>query len=148
MTQCLVVIGEALVDLVWQPGTRTLTACPGGSPANVALGLARLDHPVTLLTRLGADPFGEMILAHLAASGVAVEPGLDPEIEAGGPLPRSSTGTYWPSSRLVLRGSIEPGQFRSQAYVRALHGAQVRGSMSPLLSLDPPTGGGTVDGAG
>ncbi len=68
-----VVVGEALVDLVGQRGSRTFVAHPGGSPANVALGLARLGHPVTLLTRLGADPFGEMVTSHLQASGVRVD---------------------------------------------------------------------------
>ena len=53
-----VVVGEALVDLVGQRGGRTLAAHPGGSPANVALGLARLGDPVTLKTRLGRDAFG------------------------------------------------------------------------------------------
>ena len=50
-----VVVGEALVDLVGQRGGRTFSAHPGGSPANVALGLARLGVPVTLKTRLGRD---------------------------------------------------------------------------------------------
>jgi len=68
-----VVVGEALVDLVGQRGGRTFSAHPGGSPANVALGLARLGVPVTLKTRLGRDAFGEMILAHLKASGVRVD---------------------------------------------------------------------------
>src|SRR3954468_11065169 len=68
-----VVIGEALVDLVGQRGSRTLVAPPGGSPANVALGLGRLGNPVTLMTHLGRDAFGEMISAHLEASGVRVE---------------------------------------------------------------------------
>ena len=68
-----VVVGEALVDLVGQRGGRTFAAHPGGSPANVALGLARLGVPVTLKTRLGRDAFGEMVLAHLEASGVRVD---------------------------------------------------------------------------
>jgi fructokinase len=72
-----VVVGEALVDLVGQRGGRTFVAHPGGSPANVALGLARLGVPVTLLTRLGRDAFGEMISAHLKTSGVRVDPGPD-----------------------------------------------------------------------
>ena len=72
-----VVVGEALVDLVGQRGGRTFSAHPGGSPANVALGLARLGDPVTLKTRLGRDPFGELVLAHLEASGVRVDGGLD-----------------------------------------------------------------------
>jgi fructokinase len=72
-----VVVGEALVDLVGQRGGRTFSAHPGGSPANVALGLARLGDSVTLKTRLGRDVFGEMVLAHLEASGVHVDGGLD-----------------------------------------------------------------------
>ena len=70
-----VVVGEALIDLVGQRGGRTLAAHPGGSPANVALGLARLGVPVTLKTRLGRDAFGDMISAHLEASGVRVDGG-------------------------------------------------------------------------
>jgi len=72
-----VVVGEALIDLVGQRGGRTLAAHPGGSPANVALGLARLGVPVTLKTRLGRDAFGEMISAHLEASGVRVDGGRE-----------------------------------------------------------------------
>jgi fructokinase len=70
-----VVVGEALVDLVGQRGGRTLAAHPGGSPANVALGLARLGAAVTLMTQLGRDALGEMIRSHLQASGVAVDGG-------------------------------------------------------------------------
>lgn len=72
------VVGEALVDLVGQRGGRTFAAHPGGSPANVALGLARLGDPVTLTTRLGRDAFGQMITSHLEASGVIVDPGPEP----------------------------------------------------------------------
>jgi fructokinase len=72
-----VVVGEALVDLVGQRGSRTLVAHPGGSPANVALGLARLGDQVALMTRLGQDAFGEMVSAHLKASGVRVDGGRD-----------------------------------------------------------------------
>jgi len=72
-----VVVGEALVDLVGQRGSRTLVAHPGGSPANVALGLARLGDPVILMTRLGRDAFGEMVSTHLKASGVRVDSGPD-----------------------------------------------------------------------
>jgi fructokinase len=72
-----IVVGEALVDLVGQRGGRTFEAHPGGSPANVALGLARLGAGVTLITRLGRDAFGQMITSHLEASGVVVDPGPD-----------------------------------------------------------------------
>ena len=75
-----VVVGEALVDLVGQRGDRTFVAHPGGSPANVALGLARLGDAVTLVTQLGDDAFGEMVAVHLQASGVR----LDAEPVPGG----------------------------------------------------------------
>ena len=72
------VVGEALVDLVGQRSGRTFVAHPGGSPANVALGLGRLGDPVTLTTRLGRDAFGQMVTGHLEASGVVVDGGSEP----------------------------------------------------------------------
>jgi fructokinase len=60
------VVGEALVDVV------NGSAYPGGSPANVALGLARLGRPVQLWTRLGRDEYGDLIRNHLQQSGVVV----------------------------------------------------------------------------
>lgn len=70
----VVVVGEALADVVVEPGGRR-RAHPGGSPANVALGLARLGHPTQLVTRIGRDAYGRMIEGHLAASGVSLSPG-------------------------------------------------------------------------
>ena len=71
----IVVVGEALVDLVLPPGTTTPTAYPGGSPANVALGLARLGAEVVLVTRIGRDEFGALIESHLHGSGVRLAEG-------------------------------------------------------------------------
>jgi fructokinase len=68
----ITVVGEALVDLIGSADGRTFTAHPGGSPANVALGLARLGEPVILGTRLGTDLFGAMITDHLTSDGVVV----------------------------------------------------------------------------
>jgi fructokinase len=65
------VIGEALVDVVVHPdGSRE--EHPGGSPANVALGLSRLGRPVDLLTWLAPDAYGARVRSHLEASGVRV----------------------------------------------------------------------------
>jgi fructokinase len=69
------VIGEALVDVVRGPEGQTLGRHPGGSPANVALGLARLGHRAELLTWVAEDEDGRLVLDHLAASGVGVVPG-------------------------------------------------------------------------
>lgn len=67
----LLVIGECVADIVREPGTADRVH-PGGSPANVAYGLARLGHGATLLTQLGADGNGRLIRDHLTAAGVDV----------------------------------------------------------------------------
>jgi fructokinase len=65
------VIGEALIDVVERAdGSRDQH--PGGSPANVALGLGRLGRAVDLLTWLGEDTEGDLVRAHLRASHVDV----------------------------------------------------------------------------
>jgi len=71
MTGRLLVVGEALVDIVTDP-TGASAEHVGGSPANVAMGLARLDHPVSFATWLGRDDRGRRITAHLADHGVEV----------------------------------------------------------------------------
>jgi fructokinase len=63
------VIGESVADIVRTPG-RPDTTHPGGSPANVALGLARLGRGTALLTQLGADQAGDRIARHLRSAGV------------------------------------------------------------------------------
>ncbi|MEU8703261.1 carbohydrate kinase [Streptomyces sp. NPDC048680] len=67
----LLVIGECVADIVRLPGPADQVH-PGGSPANVAYGLARLGHGVTLLTQLGPDADGRRIRGHLAGAGVEV----------------------------------------------------------------------------
>ncbi|MFE4449368.1 carbohydrate kinase [Streptomyces sp. NPDC056796] len=67
----LLVIGECVADIVRQPGAPDRIH-PGGSPANVAYGLARLGRDTTLVTQLGPDPDGRLIGDHLASAGVRV----------------------------------------------------------------------------
>ncbi|MFH5879271.1 carbohydrate kinase [Arthrobacter sp. NA-172] len=66
----LTVIGEALVDVVQR--SSGVAAHVGGSPLNVAVGLARLDHAVQFIGRFGKDAYGDSIAAHLRASSVMV----------------------------------------------------------------------------
>ncbi|MDQ6850428.1 MAG: carbohydrate kinase [Actinomycetota bacterium] len=73
MVACTV-IGEALVDLVESsaaPGT--FRAHAGGSPYNVALTLARLRQPVSLVARTGRDSFGRLLEEKARASGVGFD---------------------------------------------------------------------------
>lgn len=67
----IVVIGEALVDVVARPDGR-VEETPGGSPANVALTLARLGHAPQLLTSLADDAHGRTVRSWLERSGVEV----------------------------------------------------------------------------
>src|SRR5438046_2284255 len=45
-------------------------ATPGGVGLNIATALARLEHPVRLVARVGADHDGEQIIAAAQAAGV------------------------------------------------------------------------------
>lgn len=65
------VVGEALVDVVRRDGAEPAEH-PGGSPANVAIGLGRLGRRVDLLTWLADDAYGDLVRTHLAASDVHV----------------------------------------------------------------------------
>ncbi|MFK0004913.1 carbohydrate kinase [Paenarthrobacter sp. NPDC090520] len=69
----VVVVGEALIDIVESPDGST--EYPGGSPANVAYGLGRLDVKTGLLTAIGKDQRGDAIATHLQSAGVVLLPG-------------------------------------------------------------------------
>lgn len=71
----VLVLGEALIDVVDKAGQ--VAEHVGGSPANVAFGLGRLGHDVTLAAWFGQDERGERIAATCAAAGVKVAPGSD-----------------------------------------------------------------------
>ena len=64
------VAGEALVDIVPAPVAGYHELAPGGSPANTAVGLARLGVPVRMLARLADDLLGRRLRTHLEGNGV------------------------------------------------------------------------------
>ncbi|MBK7864637.1 MAG: carbohydrate kinase [Archangiaceae bacterium] len=74
----IVCVGEALVDLLPDAlGKRgrdveAWTRSPGGAPANVAIGLARLGAKSGLVGVVGEDEFGHFLCERLAADGVDV----------------------------------------------------------------------------
>lgn len=136
----VLVVGEALVDIVERlDGSRT--EHPGGSPANVALGLARLGHAVDLLTRIGGDERGRAVREHLESSGVRLAAGSitpDPTSTAAAAIDADGVASYvfdldWrlPSHpslegyKALHTGSIaaflEPGGEEVLALVREAH---------------------------
>jgi 2-dehydro-3-deoxygluconokinase len=88
MTEVLT-IGECLVAFVaTMPGPLAEAASfdrfIAGAEANVAVGLARLGHPVAFVGRVGDDGFGEAIRRRLRGEGVDVDDlAVDPEDATG-----------------------------------------------------------------
>jgi fructokinase len=119
------VIGEALIDLAPDPdpdgGAPCYRARPGGSPFNVAIGLARLGHRTTFQARISDDIFGRQLRAHavdngldLSASISAEEPttlavvGLDAELNATYDFYVDGTADWqWTLDELALAGSAD-----------------------------------------
>jgi fructokinase len=69
-TPTFVVVGEALIDLAAPADDGASIARPGGSPMNVAIGLARLGQPTAFAGRLSDDPIGTLLRRHLERSAV------------------------------------------------------------------------------
>ena len=70
----LVTLGEPLIALTAGdgrlPSSATLIKSVAGAESNLAIGLARLGRSVALLSRVGADPFGDEIVRTLRGEGV------------------------------------------------------------------------------
>ncbi len=66
------VIGEALIDLVPAGDDLVFRARHGGSPLNVAVGLARLGMGTSMMARLSATAFGRALRRYLVAETVDV----------------------------------------------------------------------------
>ena len=70
----IVTLGEVVADVYRESNPSevemTLTARPGGAPANVAVAAAKLGAEATFVGRLGDDLFGEFVLRALEAVGV------------------------------------------------------------------------------
>jgi fructokinase len=62
------VIGEATLDLTAPADDGASIARPGGSPMNVAIGLARLGQPTAFVGRMSDDPIGTVLRRHLERS--------------------------------------------------------------------------------
>jgi fructokinase len=154
----ITVIGEVLVDLVPASDDTTLRIQPGGSPLQVAIGAARLGHPVALMARLSSDYLGGLLRRHLIRHGVDLEAAPDADepttlaVAAAGADPRGAARLYaegtadwqWSSAELAqlpaattvlhlgaLASAIAPGAGR---VLRAAARQRRRGA---LVCFDP-----------
>lgn len=66
------VCGEALIDFtpVERDSELAYIPHPGGSPFNVAIGLARLGEPTAFIGKISNDRFGDLLHSHLTDNGV------------------------------------------------------------------------------
>lgn len=64
MSKKIWVLGDAVVDLLPEANNRLLQ-CPGGAPANVAVGVARLGGESAFIGCVGDDPFGDFLRSTL-----------------------------------------------------------------------------------
>ena len=69
------VFGETPVDLITSDDHDLPAQHLGGSPANVAVGLARLAQPACLITQIGSDHLGQFAHSRLSADARACDPG-------------------------------------------------------------------------
>ncbi|GAB2816067.1 carbohydrate kinase [Alpinimonas psychrophila] len=92
----IVVIGEALIDLIQQTDG-SYQAKPGGAPANASIALARLGAHVNFAGRMSTDGFGEQLHAWLATETIdlsLVERTADPTTLAVAVLDENGKATY------------------------------------------------------
>lgn len=129
MTSALV-IGEALVDIV-QRGSAPPEVHPGGSPLNVAIGLARLGVPTTLHSSFGSDEHGRSVARHLADSGVTVTPatlGDSPTSSAVATIGADGAAEY------DFRIAWEPAPVDARGY-ELVHTGSIAAFLEPGASL-------------
>lgn len=75
MVACL---GEVLIDFVAEEmgpleSVSSFRKCPGGAPANVAVGISRLGVTCGFIGKVGADAFGKFLKTSLKKNGVNIE---------------------------------------------------------------------------
>ncbi len=121
----ILVTGEALIDLVIEPGG-SVKAIEGGGPYNAARTIGRLGQPCMFLATLSADRFGRGLLGHLREDGVDVSAVVSTELPttlAAAELDAAGSATY----RFYLEGTAAPSLTpqaalaRVPAGVRAFH---------------------------
>jgi fructokinase len=161
------VIGEALIDIVERDG-RVTGEHVGGSPLNVAVGLARLGREVDFLTHIGTDDRGRRIVEHVEASGVQLVSGSlsaertptalatldeDGSAQYTFDIDWQLTGTPEVAPPLVAHtGSIatvlEPGCRAAAALLDTYHPSATitfDPNVRPALIQDAPTARGRID---
>jgi fructokinase len=129
------VVGEAVLDRV-RTAEGHVTEVPGGSPANVALALARAGVATSLRARFSTDPAGLLLRRHLESEGVdlsasvaTADPALivDADIGASG----SPTYTFHLDGAADFRWTADELQAPLPPATRFLHTGSLAATMQP-----------------
>lgn len=123
----ILVVGEALVDVVRRPDSGT-SVHPGGSPANVAVGLGRLGLPVDLAATVGDDDHGTVLRRHLETAGVHLLDGLNVPSRtavAEATLSRDGSATY------TFDLTWDPGAITPRRAPEIIHTGSIAAYLSP-----------------
>lgn len=117
----VITLGEPMaVYIAEEPGdlrnAKRYSRAAAGAELNVAVGLSRLGHKVSYLTKLGRDPYGQMIFDFLNKEGVGTDHVLWDETRL--------TGSY-------LKARVEEGDpdifyYRKNSAASTYHSADVR----------------------
>ncbi len=119
-------VGEALVDFIAEEDTEWLREAGtfrrhlGGSPANIALYVAKLGGAAGLVAKTGIGAFGQFLKAELRAAGVVDEYlVMDHRVHTSAVFISRSTGT--PEFEVLRAGDaeLEPGEVAEEAVARA-----------------------------
>lgn len=138
----IVVCGEALIDLVPTDTPGGYVARPGGSPANVAVGLGRLGADVGLLCRLSSDAFGRRLADHVRSASVDTSLSLEapePTTLAVVTLDRDGRAEY----SFYVDGAADGGWRQDELPARLPDGAAL--SVAGSLALGVPAMGDAVE---
>ncbi len=119
----ILVIGEALIDLIGKAGSSQYNSVVGGANANVALALARRGEPQAFLGRISTDGFGQQIRERLASNGVNLEHSITASEQstlAVATIAESGSASY----SFYLKGTAdwawEPGEFPTAETISSL----------------------------
>jgi len=120
----ILVIGEALIDLIGEEGSGgNYTAVVGGANANVALALAVRGEQQRFLGRISSDGFGKQIRNHLASHGVDLTLSIDAKEQttlAVATIDSSGVATYSFYTKDTADWGWTPGELPSTEQVASL----------------------------
>ena len=120
----ILVIGEALIDLIGEEGSGgNYTAVVGGANANVALALAVRGEQQKFLGRISSDGFGKQIRNHLASHGVDLTLSVDAEEQttlAVATIDSSGVASYSFYTKETADWGWNAGELPSAEHVAAL----------------------------